>query len=59
MYNPIENHFAALINGTLYDAQGSIAINATSPWYNWDKYQQEEPLDATRVYRDTILQLTY
>ena len=58
MYNPIDNHFATLIDDTLYDILGPVPISSNSPWYDWDRYQKIEPLNAERIYRDTILQIS-
>lgn len=51
-YNPIDNHFACLINNQLYDASG--AIPKTHEWVPWRSYINTEPLGAARVYRDCI-----
>lgn len=44
MYNRIDNHFAALINGRLYDASGEIPKDGFIPWadmMNEDVYEWE------------------
>lgn len=36
MYNALDNHFATLIDGVLYDITGEIQNN--SKWIPWDDY---------------------
>lgn len=57
MYNPVDNHFAALIGGRLFDITGELAVEDLADWVLWDVYQLVEPLDAGRVYDNCILKL--
>lgn len=51
MYNDIDNHFAFLHNGKLYDITG--AIDDTN-FEHWDIYKLREPLNSSRITRSCI-----
>jgi len=57
-YNEVRNHFALLIDGTLYDASGAIDPDDDFSWVMWKKYVKREPLGAKRVWRDCVLQVS-
>ena len=52
MYNPIENHFAAKIDGRMYDITGEIYCG--DEWVLWADYKKLEPLDSERVIKNCI-----
>lgn len=52
-YNPIDNHFATMINCDLYDITGNIEFNVNE-WYNWDYYIVFDKLDAKRVIDNCV-----
>lgn len=49
MFNPIDDHFACLIDDILYDVVGEIEMS--DDWYTWEGYQASQPLDTERVKR--------
>lgn len=51
MYNPIDNHFATLINGFLYDITGQISRDG---WEEWDEYKKLDELETERIYKYCI-----
>lgn len=51
MYNPIDNHFATLINGFLYDITGQISKKG---WKEWDEYKKLDELETERIYKYCI-----
>lgn len=55
MYNNIDGHFAAKINGRLYDITGEL--NETADWKTWDEFRENEPIYAQTVIRDCIKKL--
>lgn len=55
MYNNIDGHFAAKINGRLYDITGEL--NESSDWKTWDEFRENEPVYAKTVIRDCIKKL--
>jgi hypothetical protein len=52
MYNPIDNHFATLINHGLYDITGPITV--TKEWEYWSEYEKLDELETTRIYKYCI-----
>lgn len=52
MYNPIDNHFATIINTKLYDITGEIPW--TKDWYEWNKYKELDSLETERIYKYCI-----
>ena len=52
-YNQILGHFAAVIDGTMYDITGELEI--TFDWYIWDRFLAQEPSYGSVVVRDCIL----
>ena len=55
MYNPIDNHFATLIEDDLYDCTGKISLS--EEWIGWDNYITYHQIEARRIYRDCIFQV--
>ena len=55
MYNNIDGHFAAKINGQLYDITGEL--NETANWEIWDEFKENEPVYSETVIRDCIKKL--
>ena len=53
MYNQILGHFAASINGKIYDIDG--VIDNTEGWEEWDAWRKNEPVYRKVVERDCIL----
>ena len=51
-YHPVDNHFAAMIDGTLYDVTGSISPIGFEPW---EQYMQYDVELYTRILNDCIL----
>lgn len=45
-YNPVDNHFATMIDNILYDVTGSINDNG---FICWNDYKIEEPFGARRI----------
>ena len=56
MYNPVDNHFATLIDTHLYDILGEIPgdIRIDDNWYFWDEYEKLDPLETGRIYKYCI-----
>ena len=52
MYNPIDNHFATLVNAKLYDITGEIPW--TDEWKEWREYEKLDPLETKRIYKYCI-----
>ena len=52
MYNPVDNHFASLIDGHLYDITGELTIDGS--WYEWEIYSKIDTLETDRIVRDCI-----
>lgn len=52
MYHVIDNHFATMIDGELYDASGHISVVGFVPWR---EIEQMDALLFSRVIHDTIL----
>ena len=55
MYDPIQNHFAAQIDGRIYDITGDLTDNDEYGWYSWAKYQRLDILERNRIDRYCIL----
>ena len=53
MYNQILGHFAASINGKLYDITGRIEDDGN--WVEWEQWKKGEPCYSKVVERDCIL----
>lgn len=51
-YNPVENHFATKIDGSLYDITGELVDGRN--WMMWRKYIAMDLLDAIRVIKDCV-----
>lgn len=51
MYHVVDNHFATLIDGELYDASGNISSVGFIPW---DKMQEYDSLLYDRIIKDTV-----
>lgn len=51
MYNEIDNHFAFLYNGKLYDITGEID-NVNFEY--WDVYKSQEPLNSSRIIQNCV-----
>ena len=56
-YLPIENHFITKIEDNYYDIKGRVDISKTK-CYNWNTYQEKEPIDSERLKRYCIDKLT-
>lgn len=54
MYNDIDNHFACLYNGKLYDIAGEITYPFNDGYVDWTEYQRIEPLNSSRVINECI-----
>lgn len=54
-YNPVDNHFAAMIRGHLYDITGEV--ERTEDWVAWWDYMANEPSDAERVFKNCALKI--
>lgn len=52
MYNPIDNHFATLINARLYDITGEL--ERTKGWSRWSEYKKRDDLETERINRYCI-----
>lgn len=52
VFNPISGHFAANIDGNMYDVTGEIP--QSDEWTSWDKWLKEEPVYGETVIRDCI-----
>ena len=52
MYHVIDNHFATLIEGALYDASGEIAQDG---FMDWDDVPDYDCLEYERIIRDCVL----
>lgn len=55
MYNQILGHFAANIEGTLYDITGEICND--EHWMSWDKFRTSEPIYSNTVINGCIKKL--
>lgn len=53
VYDAISNHFAARIDGRVYDITGEITHNALSPWEPWASYEEGSSHRAG-IIRDCI-----
>lgn len=52
MYNQVSGHFAAIIDGNMYDITGEIP--SSDEWTLWDTWRKEEPVYGKTVIRDCI-----
>ncbi len=52
MYHIVDNHFATMIDGELYDASGHISSVGFIPW---DQVYETDSLLFSRIVRDCIL----
>lgn len=53
LYDPVINHWACQINGTVYDITG-IVTSDEYHWESWVEFQYEDELLTKRLYRDCI-----
>lgn len=51
MYDPVMNHFAALIRGHIYDVTGEIYEEG---FVVWDEYEKLDELESGRIERYCI-----
>lgn len=51
-FNQITGHFAAIIDGNMYDINGEIP--QSDEWTQWDKWLKDEPVYGEIVIRDCI-----
>lgn len=51
-FNQITGHFAAVIDGNMYDITGEIP--QSDEWTQWDKWLKDEPVYGEVVIRDCI-----
>ena len=57
-YNPIENHFATKIQGTLYDVGGKINDKEKKyQWIKWENFIATDPLESARIFRDCVFKI--
>lgn len=56
-YNPIDNHFACDIDGSLYDITGYLGSSEQEGWIDWASYCYDDCLDAERVTKNCILKI--
>lgn len=54
MYNDIDNHFACLYDGKLYDIAGEINYPHNDGYVDWAEYQRIEPLNSSRVLNECV-----
>lgn len=54
MYNDIDNHFACLYDGKLYDIAGEINYPHNDGYVDWEDYQRSEPLNSSRVLNECV-----
>lgn len=54
MYNDIDNHFACLYDGKLYDIAGEINYPHNDGYVDWEDYQRSEPLNSSRVINECV-----
>ena len=59
-YNQIDNHFATAIHGFLFDASGLLpdGWSDDTKWIRWDKFEEAEPIETRRIYRDCAYHMT-
>jgi len=50
-YNPVDNHFATKIKGTLYDSLGKLGGDGFEPW---EEFKKKDELETKRIIRDCI-----
>ena len=55
MYNPIDVHFAASIDGDLFDITGEL--QKTPEWVKWSEYEKVDELETERLYKYCINKL--
>lgn len=51
-YNQIAGHFAAVIDGVMYDINGEVS--SSDEWAQWDEWLENEPVYGEVVIRDCI-----
>lgn len=53
VYDPLDNHFAVLLNGCYYDITGELCENYR--WTSWHTYRfKTDPTHAKRIERQCI-----
>lgn len=54
-YDDIFGHFAAMIDGELYDWRGQHTKTPEEHWVKWDEYDKYDSLLKQRIIRDCVL----